>query len=93
MKFETQNEWQYQFCPIHTHVAFKNQREKDDHMATHRPTVTTRDRAIYDILTEAKKHGGGEIVLGKCLMRLSDPNLFALYLETFGHAVGEREAL
>jgi hypothetical protein len=55
--------------------------------------MNTRQKALLEILKEAEDHGARQEILRDALERLSDFNLFALYLEVFGHAVGEREAL
>jgi hypothetical protein len=55
--------------------------------------TTLREKAILDLLHEGKRTGENAVFLNAQLRGLSDSNLFALYINIFGHAVGENEVL
>ena len=52
--------------------------------------MNTREQAILEILREGKRQGENAVVLNATLRNLPDPNLFALYIDVFGHAIGEQ---
>lgn len=53
--------------------------------------INLKEKAILELLREGKKQGENPIRLNHQLRYLSDNNLFALYIDVFGHAVGEEE--
>lgn len=52
-----------------------------------------REQAIIGLLREGKKHGENAVILNAQLRATPDNNLFALFIEIFGHAVGEKVVL
>ena len=48
-----------------------------------------KEKAIQDLLEEGTKHGQTAVMLDAALHQVSDMNLFAFYVEVFGHPVGQ----
>lgn len=49
-----------------------------------------REEAILAILREGKKQGENAITLNAVLRGLGDNQIFALHIEVFGYAIGEK---
>ena len=43
-----------------------------------------REKAVRELLSEAKDNGSEVVILERALIRLNDADLFALYFEIFG---------